>query len=181
MSTRQLVIVDIETTSLNTKTCAILEVAAVNTATGASVRFVPFVHDDDLVHVDPVAMQINGYHDRGLYEEMLSPADTEEWWDILRGMLTGNTFGGSNPRFDSDLVAREIDPTVWHHRLADIANYTAGALKLSPTELPGLDRCCELLGVHNDGPHSALHDAIATARCFAAIERLHGEDSEWIR
>lgn len=170
MTERHLIIINTETTSLDTETCGIVEVAAINAATGDTLRFVPYVPPHVLADANPVALQINGYHERELAAEMLGQADTAEQWDRLRQMLVGNTFGGSNPTFDTALVARHVNRFVWHHRLADLAAYTAGALGMPPTELPGLDKSCELLGVVNAAPHTALGDAVTTAACFAAIE-----------
>ncbi|QAU04979.1 putative exonuclease [Mycobacterium phage Henu3] len=126
---------------------------------------------------------------------MLSPADTADAFDELATMLKGNTFGGSNPTFDSHLVAsaRVTPPSyavlgaehvvgrVWHHRLADLAAYAAGVLGLNPTELPGLDAVIEKVDfmvpifmvpigeVDNYERHTALGDARITASCFRRL------------
>lgn len=60
----------------------------------------------------------------------------------------------------------------WHFRLADLSAYTAGVLGLDPTDLPGLDRCCELCGVANEAPHTAMGDARATVACFQVLAGL---------
>lgn len=173
--TRQFVVVDLETTSLDTDICSILEVAAFNEQTGQTLRFVPYIEPQALANAEPIALSVNRYYERRLFEESLSfgPETTRAFQD-LREMLRGNTLGGSNPRFDAAVLGRAIGE-VWHHRLADLSAYTAGALRLPPTEMPGLEKCCELLGVTNENPHSALGDVMATVECFQAIEDMEGK------
>ncbi|WNM68997.1 exonuclease [Mycobacterium Phage TribleTrouble] len=172
---RQLIVVDVETTGLHDK-AAILEVAAINVDTGESMRFVPFVDCKQLGDAQPEAMEINRYYERGLWREAYNPSQTAAAWHDLQEWLRGNTFAGSNPTFDSALIAQQIlDPhafinrhvgKVWHHRLADLAAYAAGKLDVDPTELQGLDDVAERLGVPVVERHSALADACATAQCF---------------
>lgn len=164
--TRQLIVVDIETTGL-ADNAAILEVAAVNVDTGAELYFAPYVDKDRMKWAEPEALQINRYYERGVFNEMASEYDTRAYYAALRSMLAGNTFGGSNPTFDSRRLTM-ID-NVWHHRLADLAAYAAGVFNLPPTELPGQDKVCELLGVPQPDRHSALGDAQACAECFRKL------------
>ncbi|OBS01854.1 hypothetical protein A9W98_17875 [Mycobacterium gordonae] len=179
---RDLIIVDTETTSLNTDTAAILEIAAVNVATGEEVRFVPYVSPDQLAEASPEALHINRYYERALFREMLSSDHTTLAFTDLAVTLQGNTFGGSNPAFDAALVRRYPQPgfiegdhiypmgEVWHHRLADLAAYAGPALLLAPNELVGLKQVCDALGVQIDGEYTALGDARATAECFRRLQ-----------
>ncbi|MFV8301248.1 exonuclease domain-containing protein [Mycolicibacterium fortuitum] len=142
MSKRQLIVVDLETTGLNTATCHPLEVAAVNTATGKEIRFVPFISRSALGNADFQALQVNRYFERGSWEDMLVDEGANRVaYEELEEMLTGNTLGGSNPRFDAAVLARFMGE-VWHHRLADLAAYAAPAMGLGPEELPGDWRRC---------------------------------------
>uniref|UniRef100_A0AAU8GS83 DnaQ-like DNA polymerase III subunit n=1 Tax=Mycobacterium phage Pharb TaxID=3136626 RepID=A0AAU8GS83_9VIRU len=175
---RQLIVVDVETTGLQS-TAAILEVAAINVDTGESMRFVPFVDCKQLGEAQPEAMEINRYYERGLWREAYNPQQTAAAWRDLQEWLRGNTFAGSNPTFDSTLIAAQITEggvlfnqyvgKVWHHRLADLAAYAAGKLDRDPTELQGLDDVAERLGVPVVERHSALADACATAQCFEIL------------
>ncbi|AJD82279.1 DnaQ-like DNA polymerase III subunit [Mycobacterium phage Keshu] len=172
---RQLIVVDCETTGLHDK-AAILEVAAINVDTGESMTFVPFVDCKQLGDAQPAAMEINRYYERGLWRHQYNPQQTAAAWRDLQEWLRGNTFAGSNPTFDSSLIAQQITDAgaifnsyvgkVWHHRLADLAAYAAGKLDVDPTELEGLDGVAERLGVPVVERHSALADACATAQCF---------------
>ncbi|QXO13985.1 DnaE-like DNA polymerase III alpha [Mycobacterium phage Illumine] len=175
---RQLIVVDLETTSLDYDTAAPLEVALLNVDTGESLRFVPHVSLDQLKAADPVAMEVNGYYERALWREALTEPQTAVAWGEVQEWLRGNTFAGSNPTFDSTIVARQVVTSdkyalqaetvgrVWHHRLADLAAYAGGKLDRDPTDLAGLDDVAERLGVHVAQRHTAIGDAAATALCF---------------
>lgn len=174
MTKRQLIVVDLKTTSLDTATCSILEVAAVNVTTGDEFSFAPYISDEALHAADPEALSVNRYYERRVFADMVtSEGSSDARFSDLGRFLGANTLAGSNPGFDSAILKRHhrINPR-WHHRLADISPLTAGALGLDPTDLPGLAKCCELLGVINTEPHSALGDARATADCFRAIAKL---------
>ncbi|AEO94196.1 DNA polymerase exonuclease subunit [Mycobacterium phage BarrelRoll] len=171
---RKLIVVDLETTSLDYDTAAPLEVALLNVDTGESLRFVPHVTCEQLGAADPKAMEINGYYERGVWREALTEQQTAVAWSEVKDWLRGNTFAGSNPAFDSTIVARQaaggMFPApigrVWHHRLADLAAYSAGKLDRDPTELAGLDDVAERLGVQVAQRHTAIGDAAATGLCF---------------
>lgn len=188
MSKRQLIVVDTETTGLIPGRHWPIEVAAVNVVTGEELHFVPALPEGALDHASGEALAINRYFERRLFAQRLAWNGTESRWDDLWEMLAGNTLGGSNPTFDADMIVRGYTsaihggfpsgtrPTpkpVWHHRLADLAAYAAGAFRLPPTELVGLGAVCERLGIQNEGEHTALGDARATAECFRKLERLY--------
>lgn len=172
MSERHLVIVDLETTSLDTATCWPLEVAAIDCVTGQALEFVPWVDDISLGKADKKALQINRYYERGAWENMAEMAETREFYRALHDMLRGHTLGGSNPRFDAAVLRRFLGGEPWHHRLADLATYAAPALGRGPDNLPGLVDVCAALGVENSGAHSAMGDVQATAECFRRL-RAH--------
>lgn len=172
MTVRDIICVDIETTGLHLD-AAVLEVAAVNLTTGDEWHFFPYVDPAKFQHLQPQAMQINRYFERGAWKEMLSPSATELEYLYLRDMvLKGNAFAGANPAFDA---ARLPVSPVWHHRLLDLSAYAAGVLGIPPDELPGLESVCRRLGVVNDNAHTAISDVRATAECFRRLmERRDG-------
>lgn len=171
--TRQLIVVDCETTGLDPRKHWVLEVAAVNVATGDELYFVPAVPDRALEAADPKAMEVNRYFERGLDAMRIKDHGLTAWfWSQLWEWLDGNTIGGSNPGFDAAMLNKTawwLPASPWHYRLADLSAYAAGRLGIPPTELPGLDVVCQLLGVENDCPHSALGDARAAAECFRRL------------
>lgn len=174
---RQLIVVDLETTGLNSAKHKILEVAAINTATDEVIHFVPRIEPLDLGDADGQAMQTNRYYERGAWKHMLSDDATQEQYLRLSEMLRGNTFAGSNPTFDAEFLMRQahpFDPAPWHHRLADLSAYAAGALGIPPHELVGLGDICMRLDVNPGVAHSALDDAKATAECFRRLTVMKG-------
>lgn len=169
--TRQIVVVDIETTGLHAN-AKILEVAAVNVVTGEELYFAPHVDGDAFKWAEPQALQINRYFERGVWDDMLTRDATKDHWNKLEDMLVDATFAGSNPTFDSSRIPIA---EVWHHRLLDLSAYAAGTLGIHPGTLPGAHKVCELLGVVNEEEHSALGDARATAECIRKLMKLNDE------
>jgi DNA polymerase III epsilon subunit-like protein len=150
--------------------------------------FVPALPSGALDSADGKALKINGYFERGVYAYRLDSEAAEKYWRQLWDMLRGNTLAGSNPTFDAAMLNRSalwfapkqkgtygtepvegLTASPWHHRLADLSAYAAGALGIPPTSLPGLDVVCRSLKVEIDGAHSALGDARATAECFRRL------------
>ena len=179
MSERQTWVVDVETTGLDISRHVPIEVAAVNLDSGEEIYFVPHLTDAQLLEADKDALRINRYFERGVYRDAAkSTADGQHRWIYLWGRLRGGALAGANPRFDAAMLLRGyaiargyevLEP--WHHRLPDASSYTAGALGIHPGSLPGLDRCCALLGV-DTCPHGALEDARATAEVYRRAMKL---------
>ena len=168
MTERRLIVCDLETSSLGAD-AIVLEIAAV-ALDGEEFRVVPFLPPGSLAKADPMALSINRYYERKVWADQLEDADgNNNAYSWLYAMLQGNVFAGSNPAFDAPKIAKLIGGEPWHYRLADVSAYAAGVLGIPPTELPGLNKVCELLGVVNDDPHSALGDARATAECFRRL------------
>ncbi|MDG3012484.1 3'-5' exonuclease [Rhodococcus sp. D2-41] len=180
MSDRQLIVVDLETTHLDTSKAVILEVAAINVTTGEELAFVPAVTPEQLAAADPEALAVNRYFERKVFRGALDTQLTTTRYLQLSKMLSGNTLAGANPRYDAAVLHGAlrawigVDTEPWHFRLADITSITAGALGIDPAHLPGLRRCCDLLGVENLEAHSAYGDALATAECFRALAVRRG-------
>jgi len=175
MSERQLIVVDIETSSLDVSRAVALEIAAVNVATGEEFYFAPWIKRELYSKFDADALEVNRYFERGVFREAAtSDRANEDALEKLADMLAGNTLAGSNPAYDAAVLRRHLaahlnEPQPWHYRLADLAAYAAGRFGLPPTETPGLSKVCELLGVTNDDPHTAMGDARATAECFRRL------------
>jgi DNA polymerase III epsilon subunit-like protein len=182
---RDLIVVDVETTGLDTERHWVIEVAAINADTGEELYFVPALPLGALDEADGKALKLNGYFSRDVYAHRLDTATTERHWDQLWDWLDSNTLAGSNPSFDAAMLnraqhwnaggrtQRRFSP--WHHRLADLSAYAAGALGISPTAMPGLEVVCRSLHVENLTPHSAMGDARATVECFRKLAEKGGE------
>lgn len=189
---RQLIVVDCETTGLIPGTHLPLEVAAINVDTGEELHFVPKVPKGTFDNASDEALALNRYYERCLFKQR--PAlwgATDGDYCRLWEMLQGNTFAGSNPAFDAAMVTagftatrgavqqlynRPFSREPWHHRLADLAAYAGPALLLAPNELVGLAQICERLGVRIDGEHTALGDARATAECFRKLTSYYAHN-----
>ena len=176
MTERKLIVVDIETTGLDSNRHQIIEICAIDlTAKDHEFYMAPHVSTTALAAADYEALAVNRYFERRVPKSMLTPEETTASYGQLGELLYGNTFAGSNPAFDAQFLAR-ITGAVWHHRLADVAAYAAPGFQLAPNQLVGLDEICRRLGVVNDEPHSARGDARATAECF---RKLYDRYNHW--
>lgn len=174
---RDLIVVDVETTGLRHSAHKILEVAAINTTTDEVIAFCPRVEPLDLGMAEGGALQVNRYYERGAWKHMLTGEASGVQYAKLAEMLSGNTLAGCNPKFDAEFLTEAhhtLRESPWHHRLADISAYAAGALGIPANELLGLADICERLGVDPGESHSALGDAKATAECFRKLQALKG-------
>ena len=169
------IVLDLETTGLDTTTCKVTEVCAMDLNDVDRVKY--FVPHHDVF--DPVkdgnALRLTKYFERGLHNEMLSNDQTILFYHDLHTWLQGNVIAGSNPRFDANILSRVfrnlgLDPEPWHHRLLDLSAYAAGALGIPVTEIPGLATVCKLLGVTFEPDHTAYGDVAATRACFHEID-----------
>lgn len=175
---RHVVVVDCETSGLRRGTDVVVEVAWHDMTTGRHGVFVP-PHDVDwvLTYGDPRALELNGYRER------LADARQDHTGYAARDLmekLQDQTLAGANPAFEAGFlpsvlyeagppVLRDRQDDVWHHRLADLCAYTAGAFRISPSRLPGLKSVCDLLRVCNEAPHTAEGDVQATVECFRRL------------
>lgn len=174
MTERHLIVVDIETTGLRALQDVPVEVAALNVTTGEKLEFIPNVTREQLANAQYDALAVNRYFERRLFAKMLNLDSTNEAYERLAKMLKGNTFAGSNPAFDADILRSVLINQVgispqWHHRLADISAITAGLFGIMPTEMPGLADCCLKFGFQAEEvyeSHTAMGDVLATAECF---------------
>jgi DNA polymerase-3 subunit epsilon len=169
-----LIVIDLETTGLKEDDYPIEVAAVVLDSDLNDLVFVPYASSFDPLK-DGAALRINRYFERGCHERMLSKEETATAYRELHDLLKGATLGGSNPRFDAAKLVKVFrylgfEPKEpWHHRLADVSAYAAGAMGLPPDKAPGLQKLCEILDIQNDHEHSALGDARATAACFRRL------------
>lgn len=171
---RHLVVCDTETLGLGDHHPAI-EVAYWNLTTGEYGGFLPVRLPEDLPDADPEALRVNRFFERGL--DVLPQDESGEELAHLHELLAGNVIAGSNPGFDAKKLNLMFErdgrfpPSPWHHRMLDLACYSAGVLGLHPTVLPGLERICKLLGIE-PGQHSAMTDVRAAGECLMELQRI---------
>jgi DNA polymerase III alpha subunit (gram-positive type) len=169
---RQLVLIDLETSGLSSRTDFAVEAGWRNLATGESSTFVP-VHPVDVVlkFGDPAALEINGYRKR------LMRADQDHnlfGTKRLHRELEGNTIVGANPAFDARFMdalfyrsgLSPVDPQ--HHRMIDIEVYAMAVFDLK--YVPGMSEICHRLDLP-PGDHTAFGDVVAETRAFHELRR----------
>ena len=134
-----LIVVDVETSGLDPLTHDVLEVAAIDLATGEELHFAPTpTRPDWLTAADPEALQVNRYYERGIYAHQVDVETTGRRWATVAKMLEGNILAGANPWFDAAFV----DAALRHwgitparrHQLRDLATYASGILRLDPAK-----------------------------------------------
>lgn len=169
-----LIVVDVETSGTNPRRHDVLEVAAVDLTTNEELHFVPTpTMADWLGRAHPAALRVNRYFERGVYSDVVDLETSRKRWEALGTMLDGNILAGANPWFD----AAFIDAAMKYHevecrrsyRLRDLATYAAGILGNDPAAPTSLSALLAQLDVTNEGSHSALGDARATAEAFRRL------------
>ncbi|MET0702457.1 MAG: 3'-5' exonuclease [Mycobacterium sp.] len=161
--TEHLVFVDVETTGLDSSRHEIVELA--------------WARDDGPVEVvyprhtlrfaEPIALQVNRYHERGLGTVVHGPDDVSGFLLQARG----NTLVAANPTFDATFLKAHFGWAPWHYRLLDIESYAAGVLGWDrPPSLKDIRE--QLTGIGYDIPapdHTAAGDVTALRACWRAL------------
>jgi len=168
--TRDICVVDVETSGLDPLRHRVIEVAAVRLT--HDLREVDafesrvFLAPSDFIRAEAEALAINGY-------------DRERWRDAprfgeiagrLRGLLDGSVAGGWNVWFDLSFLLAEFaragttDPRIARHRI-DVSSLAW----LLPLPKHGLREACDFFGISNDGAHSAMADVRRTIAVMGAI------------
>jgi hypothetical protein len=126
-----------------------------------------------LDRADPVALEINRYHEREIQPDWCDP---DRWFDValLTRKLAGVTLVGSNPGFDAGMLGPLLRGTPWHHRVINVAD---GAMFLFRWDRPsGLDKIateCRARGyVIPEPDHSAEGDVRATRAIYYALRDI---------
>lgn len=182
------VALDLETTNLDPRLAFPLEIAAVtydpdpnttpDTPTdpyGLTTCFVPH-HPRTIVHeAEPVALAVNRYYERRLFEQMSDAPETARQIDALIRQLDGATIVGANPAYDAAILWRylstfaDLTSPPWHFRLYDVEVATRAHLGLEYT--PSLAQCLDLYHLGTiEGAHTPIGDAFAALDVFHAIE-----------
>lgn len=184
----RLIVVDVETSGLDVAAHDVLEVAAIDLATGDELYFVPNpINVEWLPAADPDALRINRYFERRVYADQLDVTTTRDRWRALAKMLDGNILAGVNPDFDARFIEAAFSthsalaPTPFtgrrNHRMRDLATYAAGVLGTDPAEPASSSDIFTSLGIVNDEPHSARGDARATAEAFRRLQATAAQRS----
>lgn len=181
---RRYVAVDLETTTLDRRFAEPLEIAAVefdpddSGTYNEALTFVPYHKPETLHRADPGALAVNRYYERRLFDQMLTPAETDAAAAQLIDMLDGATLVCANPSYDSIIlwcwlskVRPELAREPWHFRHYDVS--LATAVELGLDEIPGLSKCAALWLIDSrdrgDEWHTAAFDAFMAADVCAEV------------
>jgi ATP-dependent DNA helicase DinG len=166
---RSLVFIDTETTGLLPTRHELVEVAWAIEDGPVQRLVLPHAFIDP----DPVALKVNGYLDRDLYDQT-TWATPRQVMDLAEA-LAGNTLVGANPAFDAGFLSAYFDrnglvSAPWHYRLLDIQAYGMAVLRL--TEMPGLAELVRLLTERGFTVPESDHTAAADVKATRAVFRL---------
>lgn len=169
-----IIVLDFETTGLNTREDRIIEIGAVKLAHGEIIDSFSMMVDPKRP-LPPEITRITGITD----QMVMGQPTAEEALPKLIAFMDGHTIAAHNARFDCSILASELkrigqtydapemDTLTMAQKLyPDMARYRLGAL-------------CKRLGVSLKNAHRAVHDATATAQCLAImLEELKAKGAQ---
>jgi DNA polymerase III epsilon subunit-like protein len=167
---KECICIDLETAGLNPTLHEVVEVSWWCLDTGERDTFVP---SHSLEHFEGAALDLNGYYERGLWQQ----SQWDEDGEALRrfhAALTGRLIVGSNPGFDvsflKPLFTRNglgLAPLAYHP--LDVPTYACGVLGRPIADRVGLTQLARILGVA-PGDHSAAEDVRACGECLIELQ-----------
>ena len=161
---RDIVVVDFETTGLNTKKCRIIEIGAIRIRNGQIIEeYSKFVNPG--MPIPEVVTNLTGISDA----MVVNAKDASVEIPALLEFIGDSPFAAHNASFDYPVLVSECK------RLGiDISLSVIDTLELSRRLYPDmrshkLSAVCKKLGVSLKNAHRAVHDAHATALCLNAM------------
>jgi CBS domain-containing protein len=161
------VVIDTETTGLDPRKARLIEVAAIRIASGrieSAQAFCRLVNPGE-----PIPRETTAIHGIDAAAVADAPAFAQVWPDfssfVGSSVVIGHTLG-----FDLAVLQRECERAGLHwHRPRTLD--TQHLAQVAEPRLAGysLEQLAQWLGVEVEGRHSALGDALTTARIFAAL------------
>jgi DNA polymerase-3 subunit epsilon/CBS domain-containing protein len=161
------VVIDTETTGLDIRTARLIQFGAVRVRNGA------VAHDAQMsrlvnpgIQIPARATQVHGIEDK----DLVGAPTFSELIPEIEGFLSGAIWIGHTIAYDLAILRREyalakrswIEPRVLDVRLL-------ARLAMPGNAYDDLDSICSELGIAIEGRHSALGDAVATAKAFIAL------------
>lgn len=165
------VVLDTETTGLDARNARLVQIGAVRLGSGGSIDEAPRFEQlvDPGVPIPAVASAIHGIKDEHVRNAPSFSAMAPE----LEGFLGSSVVIGHTITYDLAILQREYELAgrAWRRPraldvrdLAELAQVTLARYDL--------DRLCEWLSIEMTGRHTAIGDALATARVFTALVPL---------
>ena len=159
-----IVVLDFESTGLNTGTARIIEIGAVRLENGIVADSLQLLVDPG----EPLSQKITEI--TGITDNMLQgQPPASEALPKLMEFIGGNPIAAHNAAFDAELLRTELGRLglSFTQPVMDTLSY---ARKLYPAlKSYRLSALCKHLGVSLKNAHRAVHDATATARCLQAM------------
>ena len=164
------VVLDTETTGLDARTARIVEIGAIRVEGERIIEAERFhARLDPGVPIPAATTKVHGITDADVRGAPRFASVAEKLVTFIGpGIVIGHTIG-----YDMTVLAREAERAGvgWRPpRALDVR--TLAELALPTLAQYDLDRLCELLVIPIEGRHSAVGDAVATARIFAALVPL---------
>lgn len=159
-----IIVLDFETTGLNTREDRIIEIGAVKLAHGEIIDSFSMMVDPGR----PLAPEITRI--TGITDQMvMGQPKAEEALPKLLAFMEGHTIAAHNARFDCSILSNELNRLGMHYDAPELDTLTL-AQKLYPDMARyRLAALCKRLGVSLKNAHRAVHDATATAQCLAIM------------
>ena len=159
-----IVVLDFESTGLNTATARVIDIGAVRLEKGIVVDSFETLVDPGV----PVPQEVSDL--TGITDAMLrGQPKAAEALPKLMAFIGGDPLAAHNAKYDVSLLRAELKRLgqSWQGPALDTLTY---ARKLYPQEKSyKLGSLCKKLGVSLKNAHRAVHDAAATAQCLARM------------
>ena len=159
-----IIVLDFESTGLNTKTCRVIEIGAVKLVEGTIVDSLSILVNPK----EPLKPKITEI--TGITDMMLADKETAETAiPKLMEFIGDCPIAAHNANFDASLLKAELRRLglSWRAPVLDTLTF---ARKLYPDmKSHKLGTVCKALGVSLKNAHRAVHDATATALCLAKM------------
>lgn len=179
---RPIVWLDTETTGLDPLENDIIEFAAVRDDTGESLEMK--IWPDRPENANPRALEINGYSVEA-WEEA-GAVTMEEAAPKIAAFLHNVILGGQNVSFDEDFIkaalkTHKVETRIGYHKLDTV---TLALVHIRPLGIRSvsLHTICNVLGISNEGEHTAMADVLRTQAVYQALRNPSKKDIDaWTR
>jgi len=161
-----IVVLDFETTGLNTASDRVIEIGAVKMQSGTITDSLSVLVNPK-VPLPPRITEITGINDNMLADKQTAEVEIPKLMDFIGGCA----IAAHNAAFDVPMLRAELKRLgmEWNGPVLD----TLGFSRKLFTELKNhkLATVCKQCGVNNKNAHRAVHDATATAQCLRLMFR----------
>lgn len=166
---RPLVWIDTETTGLDPQNNDIIEFAGLRETDGKTLQFKVFPERPENAH--PRALEVNGYT-REAWEEAGAIEMTEAIGQIVE-FLKNAVLCGQNVSFDENFIKATmkrhgVDERIGYHKL-DTATLALVHLRPLGAWSVSLGYICDVLGISNEGAHTAMADVKRARAVYRAL------------